>query len=218
MDNEGKVFFHSLFRPRSLFIALGGGASTILFALLFKWWVLVLGGLLTASAYGWSVAESMSNRDFIAHVERPALTAGVSHEVELTVAAKRGSHLLTGVRREEHQRLARIAERVTGLVTNCQDEIKELVLDLPGRLRQLISDYEKLAVIVQELESKGTEQERQSSINGELEHIRQAIEALEGKVVAIEGFTLDEVRGHVAEMWDEVAALETTVQDLKLLE
>ena len=218
MDNEGKVLFHALFRPRSLLIGLGGMGSTFVLALLIKWWIIIVGALLTASAYGWSVAESLSNRDFIEHVERPAITAGVSHAVELTVAAKRGSHLLAGDRRKEHQRLAQISDRVTTLINNCQAEIKVLVQDLPGRLRQLISDYEHLAVIVQDLEKKGGDQGRQATINAELDNIRQAIEALETKVVAIEGFTLDEVRGHVTEMWDEVAALETTVEDLKLLE
>ncbi len=218
MADDSKVLFHALFRPRSLFIGLLGGGSSLVLALLFKWWFIVVGMLLTSSAYGWSVAESMSDRDFIAHVERPALPPGVSDEVKLTVAAKRGSRLLEGPRREEHQQLAALSAKVAELVSACSDDTSVLVEDLPHRLSELISGYETLALEAQDLEQKGENTERQNQLNGELNNIRQVVKSLEGRMVTLTGDPLDNVQIQVEEMWDEVKALETTVEDLKLLE
>lgn len=220
MPEKNNVIVASFLRPRGFAILFGGFCFSVAFAVLFKWWLIFGGLLLSFAGYGWSVAESRSNRLFIETMSQKSLSAQVSDESRLEVLAATGSRHLTGAVREQMKLLAQNGVEITRAILKAPDEYASSLEDVPSKISSMICIYEKMAIEYSSLLKTGEDEERAALLTAAMEKTRLAVDGILSKSRIIEGGTsgLKRLSELTLAVEEDVEAVESVALELKLLE
>ena len=226
MTVENNVKVAAFFRPRGFFILLAGGVSSVMAAAIINWWMLLIGIIVTCSAYGWSVSQSLHDRKFIEQMSSKGLSADVSPLARLEVLAHTGSRHLAGSYRENVKAIASTGLQVIRSISAAPGELAVHVQDVPEKVSSIVVLYEKMAIEHSTLSSSG-EGSTVSDDSKRCALLDEAMEKAMGTVTELKG-KCDRISGQngapnallelSSSLGEHMSAIENVASELKLLE